>query len=240
MLASRPRRASLLNSPRRWLDLDRDCSLVEKAGHLGWSVAVRSYLRLRHNLQVSGADHLPVRPPFILTANHSSHLDALVLASALPLSLRDQVFPLAAGDVFFERWLTAALAVGLVNALPMWRKRMPAHGLVQLRRRLIDGRCGYILFPEGKRSRDGRMLPFKAGIGRLVAGSAVPVIPCHLEGTFAACPAGRVWPRGEPIRLRVGAPLRFEGLSDDRRGWSAAARQVEQGVRELANQAAIG
>ena len=53
-------------------------------------------------LRFVGREHLPAAPPFVLCANHASHLDALALAAPLRLDLRDRVFALAAGDVFFE------------------------------------------------------------------------------------------------------------------------------------------
>lgn len=75
-----------------------------------------------------------------------------------------------------------------MNALPIWRKNCGAHSLADLRERLLNGRSVYILFPEGTRTRTGAIGKFKPGLGRLVAGTNVPVVPCHLRGTFAALP----------------------------------------------------
>ena len=55
----------------------------------------------------------------------------------------------------------------------------------------MEQACGYILFPEGTRSRDGVIKEFKCGLGMLVAGTDVPVIPCYLQGTFKALSADR-------------------------------------------------
>jgi 1-acyl-sn-glycerol-3-phosphate acyltransferase len=170
----------------------------------------------------------------VLVANHTSHLDALVLAAPLSWRLRDRVFPIAAGDVFFETPLAAAFAVGMLNALPMWRKKSGPRALEQLRRRLVEEPCGYILFPEGARSRDGAMLPFKPGLGMILAGTDVPVVPCHLDGCFQALPANRRLPSRRPIRVRIGAPLTFTGVSNNREGWVHITAALEERVKALA------
>jgi 1-acyl-sn-glycerol-3-phosphate acyltransferase len=201
--------------------------------HLAWWGMVRGYLALWHRLTIHGRQHLPSEPPFILVANHSSHLDALVLASPLPWRLRDRIFPIAAGDVFFETASMSALAAGFLNALPMWRKKCGPHALEQLRRRLLEEPCGYVLFPEGARSRTGEMAAFKPGVGMLLAGTSVPVVPCHLDGCFDALPAGRCFPVPRHITLRIGKQVTFTAVPNDREGWLQVAREIETRVKEL-------
>ena len=193
----------------------------------------RSYLRTWHQLNVVGREHLPAQPPFVLIANHASHLDALILAAPLPLTIRDRVFPLAAGDVFFERTAKSLFAMSLLNALPLWRRKCTPHALAELRARLVGEPCGFILFPEGGRSRNPAMMPFKAGMGMLVAGVDVPVVPCYIAGAFEVLPAGCKFPRPRKIALRVGPPLRFGHLPNERPAWEEAARCCETAVRQL-------
>ena len=203
------------------------------ARHLWWWW-VKGVLRLTERIEIIGREHLPESPPFVLVANHSSHLDAMVLATALPLRLRNKVFPLAAGDTFFETPVVAAFAAEMMNALPMWRKNCGHHAIEALRQRLVQEPCGYILFPEGTRSRDGCMGPFRHGIGMLVAGTPVPVMACHLSGTFDAMPPGKTWPRQRAISLRIGAAQQFQSFPNDRNGWRSIAQNLEQTVRALA------
>src|SRR6266700_2212740 len=82
--------------------LQRESGLVSTGMHLACWTAIRAYLAFWHRLTIRGQENLPAQPPYILVANHTSHLDALVLAAPLPWRLRDRVFPIAAGDVFFE------------------------------------------------------------------------------------------------------------------------------------------
>jgi 1-acyl-sn-glycerol-3-phosphate acyltransferase len=105
-----------------------------------------------------------------------------------------------------------------------------------LRRKLQEEKAIFIIFPEGGRSRTGSMMPFKHGLGMLVAESNVPVVPCALVGTFEALPPERDFPRPAAIKLAIGNPLRFASTANDRSGWSQIAKSVESRVRELVDQ----
>jgi 1-acyl-sn-glycerol-3-phosphate acyltransferase len=218
----------------RLRSVNREPGLIDTASHIVWWRLVRIYLLLAHRLKVVGREHLPAEPPFILVSNHQSHLDALALAAMLPWQNRIRTYPIAAMDTFFESPVTAAFAASTVNALPMQRGKATAHALDDLRTRLIEEKCIYILFPEGTRSRDGTIAPFKPGIGMFLAGTDVPVVPCHLQGTFEALPATRRIPRPTPIRLQIGEPLRFKDVPKGREGWTQIAGALENAVRALA------
>jgi len=211
--------------------LRREPGLASNLGHRACHGLARAYFRLYHRMTVEGAENLPAGPPFVLIANHASHLDALALASVLPRRLCSRACPIAAGDVFFETPMTSLASAFFLNALPMWRERCGPHALAELRAKLVGDPCGYILFPEGSRSRDGRMQPFKAGLGMLTAGTAVP---CHLAETFAAFPPGARLPRPRPVRLRIGRPLAFDAVPNKREGWQRVVSEAEAAVRDLA------
>jgi 1-acyl-sn-glycerol-3-phosphate acyltransferase len=98
-----PARDLALPLHERLLSLRRESDLLESLAQLGWWTAVRGYLKLCHGLSVYGRRRLPLRPPFVLVANHTSHLDALVLGSLLKEQWRNRTFPLAAGDAFSTR-----------------------------------------------------------------------------------------------------------------------------------------
>ena len=222
-----------LREPERLRSVKRESGLFGRIGqHLWWWWA-RSALRLTERIEIIGQGNLPVSVPFVMVANHSSHLDVLVLATALPARLRNHVFPLAAGDTFFETPVMTAFATGMMNALPMWRKNCGHHAIDTLRQRLVNEPCGYILFPEGTRSRTGQMASFRHGIGMLAAGTTVPVFPCHLQGTFAAMPPGAKRPRRSRIVLHLGPPAKFATVPNERSGWQTIARTLEESVRAL-------
>ncbi len=222
-----------LNRDERLKSVHRESGLLGLIARNLWWWWVRGVLRLTERVEVSGREHLPQAAPFVMVANHASHLDVIVLATALPLRLRNRVLPLAAGDTFFETPVVAVFAAEMMNALPMWRKHCGRHAIENLRERLVQEPCAYILFPEGTRSRDGKMASFKHGIGMIVAGSPVPVIPCFLSGTFEALPPGAKWPRRRKISLNIGKPQSFADLPNDRDGWKEVAGTLETGVKNL-------
>lgn len=201
--------------------------------HFIAEVLFRVYFRLYHRLKVEGREHLPRNTPFVVISNHTSHLDALALKAALPIKAAVHAFPVAAGDVFFDNVASSVLTAAFINALPLWRKKATTHALEELRERLSRGHSGYILFPEGARSRDGTMQPFKAGLGMLVAGTSIPVVPCFIKGAFRAMPPDRSIPRPRRIRIRVGPAMSFESVTSDREGWLVVADRSKQAVQSL-------
>jgi 1-acyl-sn-glycerol-3-phosphate acyltransferase len=230
----KPARDIDLAPGERFAAVRREPGLVSTALHAIGLALGRLYMRLVHGFVVEGRARIPDAAPLVLVANHSSHVDVFALSAALPWRLALRSYPLAAGDVFFERLGRSILTAFFINALPVWRKRPKPADLALMRARLTEERCVFILFPEGARSRDGAMLPFKPGIGMLVAGTSVPVVPCHIEGAFAAWPPGRALPRLRRVRVTIGAPLTFETEPDAKAGWLTTASRLEDSVKHLA------
>ena len=158
-----PARDGHLPPDERLKSLQREIGLLAFLAQGTWRLTARSYLKIYHRLTVVGGGRMPRSAPFVVIANHSSHLDALSLAAALPWHLRQRAFPIAAGDVFFQTTASSFFSALALNALPMWRKRCGTHALDELRGRLVGEPAIYILFPEGTRTRDGKMGKFKPG-----------------------------------------------------------------------------
>jgi 1-acyl-sn-glycerol-3-phosphate acyltransferase len=222
-----------LSPSERFRSVRRESGLLESLAHHACFSLIRSYFAIAHRLTIVGRDRLPMHGPFVLAANHCSHLDALALGAALIPRHRERAFPIAAGDVFFQTKATSTFSAIVLNALPMWRKNCGPHALADLRLKLQEERAIFIIFPEGGRSRNGSMMPFKHGLGMLVAETNVPVVPCGLAGTFEALPPERNIPRPVAIKLTIGDPVQFASTSNDRTGWSEVARSVESRVRDL-------
>jgi 1-acyl-sn-glycerol-3-phosphate acyltransferase len=218
---------------QRLRSVRRERGTIPWLTHLVCWAAVRGMMKIYHRLSIEGQENLPREGSFVLVSNHCSHLDMLALACALPWRLRPDAFPIAAGDTFFKTRMMAVLSALFVNALPMWRRGAVNHSLADLRERLTAQHCVYIIFPEGTRSRDGRMDRFKSGLGMIIAATAVPVVPCRLWGTFAALRPGRHLPRPVGLRVKIGTALKFETTSNDRDGWDQIARTLETAVAQL-------
>ena len=217
----------------RLRSLHRESGFLGVLARVGWWLVVRGYLALYHRLSIEGRENLPRDAPFLLIANHSSHLDALTLAAALPMAMSGRVFALAAGDTFFTTLPSSFFAAIFMNALPIWRSQTRRDHLTTLRERLIEDRCIFVIFPEGTRSRDGTMSRFKPGLGALVAESDVPVVPCHIVGAHAAFPPQARLPRPKKLRLMIGQPLTFAHLANQPDSWREIAITSEAAVRGL-------
>src|SRR5438067_4616359 len=231
-----PARGTGLTPGERFRSVRRESGVLVCLAHQACFLLLRTYFALAHQLTIEGRDKLPAHGPFVVAANHCSHLDALALGAALTPRHRERAFPIAAGDVFFQSGVTSTFSAIMLNALPMWRKNCGPHALADLRRKLQEEKAIFIIFPEGGRSRTGSMMPFKHGLGMLVAETNVPVVPCGLIGTFDALPPHRKLPRPVTIKLIIGDTLEFASTANDRTGWSQIAQGVESAVRNLATQ----
>jgi len=219
---------------------DRWRSTRRENGYLSWFLQqstlglAAGWLRSWHRLEIVGREHLPAEPPFVLVANHASHLDIFALITVLPGRWRTLAYAVSAGDTFFKNPASSWVAAHALNALPLWRRGGGTHALQDLRKRLCERQEILVLFPEGTRTRSGVMGEFKSGIGRVVAGTPVPVVPCFLEGCYGALAAGHRWPRPCQVKVRVGEPLRFEQIRDEKAGWLKIREELQEAVRKLA------
>jgi 1-acyl-sn-glycerol-3-phosphate acyltransferase len=159
-------------------------------------------------VQVHGLERLDnVETPFIVVANHSSHLDAPLIFGALPHRLSKHLATGAAADYFFDKKLKGMTTSLFFNAYPVERKGLRTRqGLTS---RLLDDGIPLLIFPEGTRSRTGAMGTFKPGVAALSISRDVPCLPVALVGAFAAWPYYRsIPPTNHPtIHVVFGHPV---------------------------------
>jgi 1-acyl-sn-glycerol-3-phosphate acyltransferase len=198
------------------------------------AMTVRAWLKLYHRLEIIGKEHLPRDGSFVIVANHASHLDTLCLLAALPMRKLHRAFPAAAEDYFFVNIPRLAVAAIVVNALPFARQIHIRQSLDLCRQLLANPGNILIIFPEGTRSVTGQLGEFRPGIGMLVAGSTVPVVPCHVAGAAIAWPKGSVFPRPRCVQLRIGAPVCYDHLAAGKESAQQIAQSLKEAVEELA------
>ncbi|MCC7263558.1 MAG: 1-acyl-sn-glycerol-3-phosphate acyltransferase, partial [Candidatus Latescibacteria bacterium] len=157
------------------------------------------------SLECSGLEHLPQAGPYLIAANHLSHLDAPCLLLALKGHADGLSLAVPRGYAP-QAGLWARLIHALLNAVPVDRREGFAASLGRLRQAL-GPRRPLLLFPEGSRSAGGKLQPFKPGIGLLALELGVPVVPAHIRGTYEALPKGNRRPQRQPVLLRFGPPL---------------------------------
>jgi len=197
------------------------------------ALVIRAWLRTYHRLEIVGREHLPANSSFVLVANHSSHLDTLCLLAALPLKKLHRAFPAAAADYFFRSVPRTWMVAIVVNALPFSRQVQIRQSLGLCEGLLANPGNVLILFPEGTRSATGELNTFKPGMGLLLAGRNVPVLPCYLAGAFRAWRKGHILPRPAKVRLIIGAPRDYAALAPGKESASAIAAELHQAVQQL-------
>lgn len=178
---------------------------------------------------VEGVEYLDgVRGPAVFVANHSSHLDTPLILGSLPERFADRVAVGAASDYFFDvRWRATLTAI-FFNAFPV--ERYGSRRLRSLAIKLVDEGWSLLLYPEGTRSEDGWINPFKIGAAVLCVAKGIPCVPIAIRGSYAAMPRGRNWPRsGKPrVTVRYGRPVHPEDGEDVRAFRVRMARAVNR------------
>ena len=179
---------------------------------------------------VHGAEHLDgLEGPVVVVANHTSHADTMVLLTSLPRRIRRRIVVAAAADYFFTGRFTTLFSALFIGAIPVDRAKVSRSTLEECHRLLGDG-WSLLIYPEGGRSADGQIAPFKPGAAWIARRAGVPVVPVHLDGVHDVLPKGRSWPRRHTVSVQIGAPLSAAEGEDAR----ALNTRVEAAVRAMA------
>jgi 1-acyl-sn-glycerol-3-phosphate acyltransferase len=197
------------------------------------ALIIRGLLRVYNRFEILGHENLRTNRSLVIVANHCSHLDTLCLLATLPLRKLHNAFPAAASDYFFQSVPRLWAAAVVVNALPFARQARVRQSLMLCQELLAKPGTILIIFPEGTRSTSGEVSEFKSGIGALVAGTDVAVVPCFIDGSFRAWPKGRRLPRPCKVRLIVGVPRNFRTRTADKVDICAIATELRNAVNEL-------
>jgi long-chain acyl-CoA synthetase len=186
-------------------------------------VIVRAALRPA----VTGVDRLPPGATLI-TPNHASYLDPAVIAAVLPWRrLRRTYWAGWVGVMHtspLRRFVSRAAQV-----FPVDPERDLA-AAVRTARELLDQGYDVVWFPEGRRSPTGELQSFEGGVGVLAQGAAAAVVPAAIDGTFAAWPKHRRWPRPAKVRVAFGTPVDIAGARQP----AEIRTSIESAVRKLA------
>ncbi|MDP2653449.1 MAG: lysophospholipid acyltransferase family protein [Candidatus Omnitrophota bacterium] len=212
----------------------RERDMTHSILRTSWTCCFRAFLKTYLRLTVVGRENLPASASYVLVANHSSHLDAVCLAAAVPLPRIHRTFSVAARDYFFSSFFRSFCSAIFVNALPFDRLEKKRESLELCADVLDVAENVLIMFPEGTRSLTGEIQTFKAGIGILTAGTDRLVLPAYIDGAFRAWPKGCKFPRPRRVRVIIGQPMSFKAAARDKEGFLNVAQQLENAVRDLA------
>lgn len=200
---------------------------------------IRSLYKRRFSFECIGIENIPQGKPYIITPNHSSHLDTLTVINALGQESH-KLWTLAARDYWFRKRLQGWFAHNFLNALPIEREGNFVQFMQDLRmaNRVLEQNNGVLIFPEGTRSLDGKLQPFKPGIlSLLVYGQQVPIIPAYIHGSYDVLPKGQNFPKKHPITITFGAPLLFDVVQNPLE-MEENSEKYQQFLTELENRVA--
>jgi 1-acyl-sn-glycerol-3-phosphate acyltransferase len=167
---------------------------------------------LTFSLRTEGRNNVPATGPVLLVANHGSFLDPILIG----LSTRRHLSYLARKTLF--RSLLFRGLIRSLNAVPIDQEGVGKEGLKTILEQLRAGRA-VVVFPEGTRTEDGNMGPFKPGVNLLISRANSHIVPVGIAGAYEAWPVWRPYPIPAPlflparpgtIAVSVGQPIRSE------------------------------
>lgn len=167
-----------------------------------------------------GAQHIPKAGGVVLACNHLSNLDPVLLAAVCPR----QINYLAKIELF--RIPLLGRLIRHYGAIPLRRTASDPEA-VRLAEFVLEQDHLLALFPEGTRSRDGQLKPFRFGAARLTLKYNVPLIPAAIIGTEKAMPSGKKVPQRVPVGIAFGAPIATEPYQYSRTGGVPEAASLE-------------
>jgi len=194
--------------------------------------------------RVLGRDHLRgVKGPVLVVSNHLGDVDPGFVLTALPARLRNRLAIAAGGEAlevlrsparerswFLRTWDRAEwfLGVSLLNLFPLPREAGFRRSFAYAGE-AVDRGYSVLVFPEGRHTKDGKLCPFRAGIGLLAENLGIPVVPVRIDGLFELKQAGKRFTAPWKISVRIGKPLEFAPGTDG----AQIAAQLQRAVEDL-------
>ena len=187
-------------------------SLVDRRGFFAHGCArLWAHLILRTTgvrVHARGLERLDPKTSYVLASNHQSIYDIPVIFDTLPLQVRI-VAKASLGHFPFLGWHLRRAGHLLVQ------RDNPGAGVLERMKRLVGDEVSLIVFPEGTRSRDGRVARFKGGPFRIAIDSGLPVVPISISGSRHVMLKGRLTTCPGDVDLVVHEPIPTVGLALD-------------------------
>lgn len=173
-------------------------------------------------VKVEGLEHVPGKGPYVFMSNHQGSYDIFALTAYLPFQFKW----LAKKEIFSIPLLGWAMTAAGYISIDREGTRKTVEAMNKAARKIHDG-MSVVIFPEGSRSPDGTIQPFKKGGFSLAVKSKVPIVPVALSGSREIMPRGRFVANSGKIRIRVDTPIETENCSvKDREGLMEKVREA--------------
>jgi long-chain acyl-CoA synthetase len=214
--------------------------MIRRASQFTWILPIARLFAWAQARGLENLDH--ISGPVVFAANHQSHMDVPVILSVLPGAWRARIAPAMAKEFFkahffpegFSRRqvstnrLNYYLAAFFFNTFPLPQREAGARQTLRYIGEVTGAGYSVLIFPEGIRTDQGEIKPFRGGIGMIGSRLGLPVVPVRLEGIDRVLHTS--WKMARPGRVSVtfGRPMRLTGDN-----YAELAKQVEQAVRDL-------
>ena len=180
--------------------------------------------------EVAGLQNVPRTGPFIIAANHASHLDPPIIGSLVPRQMS-----------FFARktlWNSriARWWLDIVGTIPVDRDSGSDVSAIKNVLRSLQAGKALILFPEGTRSPDGRLQKAKSGVGLIACRTQAPVVPVRIFDSHLAFGRGRGLRPGTPVSVVFGRPLapaEYDQPADGKERYQRASERIMAAIAAL-------
>jgi long-chain acyl-CoA synthetase len=215
-----------------------------------WVRLAVHYLLLRPAVFFLGWPHVEgrqnlrgVHGPVLVVCNHIDDVDPGFVLTALPAHLRHKLAVATGGEALeilrtppptrgfiaqaYDR-VKWALGVSLLNLFPLPREAGFRESFAYAGES-VDRGYSVLVFPEGRHTTDGKLLPFRAGIGLLANNLQIPIVPMRIDGLFELKQAGKKFARPGQVKLKIGVPIQFAPGSDP--NW--IARELQKRMENL-------
>jgi len=207
------------------------CTLFDKSGNAAirvgrvWARSLLAFAGVR--VRVEGLEKIHPDGKYVFCSNHLSYMDTPVVLGRIPVQFRF----LAKRGLFQIPFMGTHLTQAGHIPVPLEDARAAVKTLTLAAHTIENRSVSLLIFPEGGRSEDGVLQPFKDGAAYVAIKAQVPVVPVALIGTRKILPMGGATFRPGLVTLRIGDPIPTEGLiSHDRR---ALTQQVREQIVEL-------
>ena len=176
----------------------------------------------------TGVENIPAQGAALVVSNHQSHFDPPLVG----MGCRRRMNYLARDTLF--RFAPFGWIIHSVDAIPIDRKGVGLSGIKESLRRLKRGEL-LVVFPEGTRTPDGQIKPFRPGFTALAVRTKAAIVPAAIEGAYAAWPRWRKLPRPGRIHVHYGPPILPEEIAslDERELLAEVQRRVRQCHAEI-------
>ncbi|MDT8302000.1 MAG: lysophospholipid acyltransferase family protein [Sedimentisphaerales bacterium] len=190
----------------------------------------RVFCLLFFRVRTYGRDNIPRKGPFIIVSNHQSYLDPIFCGGLIK---RHSSY--MARDTLFTNWFFGPL-ISSVSAIPVKLGEPDISTMRKVIDKLKKG-GGVTLFPEGTRTHDGKITPFKPGLGLLSRRGNAPIVPALIDGAFECWPRHKKLFTPGQIHITYGKRITVRQVKD--MGDKKLAELLTQTLRKMQNQSRI-